>query len=222
MTAAPEQIENATTAQRPVGTTSVANMANVSSIRWALEELSHWTHDERLAYVVRLVRELDRRWGWAGEEELHRLTYLLQHLMGTPSEYAFALGCGGAYAVGLDEDLSELEAVGWLEALLDQPGRGLRYRATPVAERLLKACGAASAAYEGQLKTITTFLRAASRRRLELLTTAHFLGAASGRNLDEVLVQLRLLKPHYGDEALAAGLADLEAVERQLSALAGR
>ena len=214
MTAAPQQTEQTAQSERAAFTTS---------IRWSLAELARWTVEERLAYVVRLVRELQRRQGRAGEPELHQLAYVLQHMAGVPTGYAFALGSAGAHAPALDGDLSELEAVGWLEAGLDRPGAGMRARPTPAAERLLKAHGAASVQYTRQIATAAQLLRNAPPPRLELLPTAHFLWEA-GPALERaaLLAQMQALKPHYDAVTLAAAFEDWDHVRRQLAAPEGQ
>lgn len=153
--------------------------------------------------------------GWLGRTHLQKAVYFAQELMGLDLGYEFTIYQYGPYASSLDSDVHELQIMRALS--LQMVGGYPDYQRGPNIGPLLEYAKTGPVAGKGDtLKKLAEIVSPRKARDLELLTTILFLGRQQYRGR-ELISAVQRLKPHFSQEQVEHGVAELTEVSHRLA-----
>lgn len=169
---------------------------------------------ERLAVIVALAEEVDRT-GF-GRTALMKCAYFLQTLKGVPLGYRFTLYTFGPYDSDVLQDLDYAQRLGALSVdLVAYPtGYGYSIRVGPDAEALLDRAKDFLDGCRPKIRDIVTAFGNKNAADLELDSAIVFVSKSpeiqrSEKKLDEIVDQVRAIKPRFSDEKIRHAAQEL-------------
>jgi hypothetical protein len=167
-----------------------------------------------LAVVAEVVRLGEKQLERVGHTLVQKLVYLLQEAMGVRLVYQFGMHMHGPYSSDLWGDLTQLRDYEAIRINADPSGYGYRIETGPRLSSVLDRQGPTLTEIRPQIEHLLGLLGGAPVRRLEVLATAHFVGASLKRfgkatDAHTVAERVKALKPHLTIEEVESGYAQL-------------
>ena len=163
----------------------------------------------RTAVLLKLANDLWAQKSWCGETHLQKVTFLLQEMMGVPTEFDFVLYKHGPFSFALRDELSALRGYGLLEIHQQPYPYSPSLVVTSAGEKLCRRYPITLRRYGESISFVAKRLGDKGVGELERLATAFYVTSELGRKVasEKRASRLHDLKPH---------------VETLLSKLAGR
>ena len=151
----------------------------------------------RRAVVAELIKRMREAGSWSGETHVQKNLYLLDTLLGVPTDYGFTLYRYGPYSFELHDDIVGMTATGFLEfesQIPYGPSLGVTSRAANVLRRFPRTIKE----YEDELCFVANKLSNDDVISLERLATALYVTKESGGfgDVESRARELHRLKPH--------------------------
>lgn len=169
---------------------------------------------ERLAAVVALAEEADR--SGFGRTALMKCAYFLQTLKGVPLGYRFSLYTYGPYDSDVLQDLEYAERLGALSVGLVAYATGYGYsiRTGPNADAVLGRAKTFLDKYRPRISEIAHEFGKKSAVDLELDSAIVYVSKSaqiqrSNKKLDEIVEQVRAIKPRFSDDQVRQAAQEL-------------
>jgi uncharacterized protein YwgA len=162
------------------------------------------THSERLAaiaYVVSAKKDV-------GKTKLQKLLYFGQEAAQVPLGYEFRLHHFGPYSFDLDDDLVRMKLAGIVSVEPDGEGYGFHVRPARISEGSSHV-PAPSQRARAQLDRVIEAFGGMAAQELELRATIHFAFTVRGGSDEEVIAQVKRLKPKFAETVIRAALTEL-------------
>jgi len=166
---------------------------------------------DRLAVLIYVVHEGEKRLSSVGHTLIQKFFYLLHEAKNFPLGYKFRLYYYGPYCAELWGDLNTLAELGYLNIQAKSNGFGYEINVTVDGKELINSHHDFLANARDKIEDLLTILEGEPVRRLEDLATAFYVfndwkkkGIQSGDG--EVIASLQNLKPHLKEEEIKAAL----------------
>ena len=176
---------------------------------------------ERAAILCDLVNRLRDAGSWAGETHIQKAVFLLQDLLGVPTDYQFILYKHGPYSFDLSDDLTAFRADRLLEWQIQPPPYGPRYAVTELGGRVRAQCSATLTAHERALGSGASAIGSKTVGAVERLATALYVTKREGGKHDGSVrgraEYLHRLKPHVSVEDAVAAIEEIGTLSQKLS-----
>lgn len=154
---------------------------------------------KRAAIVSTLTDRLLEEGSWTGETHLQKGVYLLQEMLGVPTNVEYILFKHGPFSFQLREELGELRAEHVLALVPQRPPYGPQFQTDEEAEQLRERFPNAIRKYRPQIDWLAREMGNSGVVDLEKLATAFWVTRELG---DDASVEARArrlhdLKPHF-------------------------
>lgn len=168
----------------------------------------------RAAILTRLAAELRQSGSWCGETHMQKAVYLLQELLGVPTDFPFILYLHGPFSFDLRDELTSLRADELLVLEPQAPPYGPRLAVTDRAVRLEAAFGKVVDTYSKPIGFIAGTLGQRSVVELEQIATALYVTKnRTGEHDASVAARadcLHRLKPHIPTVTAAKAIEEMD------------
>ena len=174
-------------------------------------EREEMTAKEKFAVLLDLAAALRNHGSWAGETHVQKATYILQTLLGVPTEFQFILYKHGPFSFDLRESLSQMEADRLVELEEQSYPYGPRIAEGKTA-RQLRASTPSAQGFQKEIAFVSQMLGNAGVADLERIATALFVTLDSAIAPEDRIQRLVELKPHVQPAEAEAAFARLEEI----------
>jgi hypothetical protein len=175
---------------------------------------------ERAAIILKLVTELRDAGSWCGETHVQKAAYLMQELMGVPTEYPFILYKHGPFSFDLSDELTSFRADLLLSLRPQQTPYGPRYAVTDLGQTHLQQYARTVARYEAAIRKTAEVIGDQPVGKLERLGTALYVTKRQKEHhdgsVDDRAVYLNKLKPHVPVNLAQKAVEEIDALIAQL------
>jgi hypothetical protein len=169
------------------------------------------TSKEQITVLLDLAVELRGHGSWTGETHIQKATYLLQELLGLPTEFKFVLYKHGPFSFDVKETLDQMEAVRLID-LQEQPyPYGPKIAEGANAQRFRASTHTAQEHLQ-KIKFVSRELGNAGVAELERIATALFVTLDSEVAPEGRAQKLVQLKPHVQLQDSEAAFVRLEEI----------
>ncbi|MGO8753348.1 MAG: hypothetical protein ACLQNE_46015 [Thermoguttaceae bacterium] len=176
----------------------------------------------RAAVVTRFAGELRAAGSWCGETHIQKGVYLLQDLLGVPTDFLFVLYKHGPFSFDLSDELTALRGDQLLALEVQPPPYGPRYARTQRSDRLEEAYGPTVAAFQDDLRYVSRVIGDRTVAQLERLATALYVTRQTNFGHDGSVQSraecIHRLKPHVPVAAAAEAVAEIDQLSAQVQA----
>jgi uncharacterized protein YwgA len=184
-------------------------------IRLAQEASVSPTNPDRGAWVLAATTALNHFGSWTGRVHIHKHLFITKVVERADPPFEFVLYDYGPYSFDLDQAVTELELLGFMEHSYPKPGYGPRYAPT------LQGYEAAASLQENELRAVKDVARQLGTRtsqELELIATCLWMERKKGVSGDEEVVrQVRQAKPKYDESTIRQRLQDAHSLVGSLA-----
>ncbi len=151
-----------------------------------------------------------------GKTKLQKILYFTQEAIGAPLQYRFRMHHYGPFSQDVEDDISFMKAIGYLDVQLDSTGFGYHIRS---ASDHLPAWDDEMLGYKDKMTNVIGKLGVLHVNDLELWATIHFVQQLLNEPTRESVIEnVRRLKPRFTAEQIGAAYDQL--VEADLMAAA--
>ena len=169
---------------------------------------------EQWALVARLIEEMRKNHGWAGETHIQKAMYFLYSIFRVPTSYQFELYKHGPYSFDLHDDLGRMRA----NRILDiEPHRpyGPSFGLGSLGEGSIKRGLNAIGSYDGPIAFVAHSLGTKDVRTLERYATALYVKDERPSSCPEALARRIIeLKPHIQQHDALEAVNSVQEIER--------
>jgi hypothetical protein len=183
------------------------------------------TEADRSAIILELAAQLRAHGSWAGETHVQKAAYVMQELLGVPSEFRFVLYKHGPFSFELRDFLNRMETWGYIR-FEEQPypyGPKIIEGDLPA---MLRSESDAPKLYGKGIEFVARQLGMCNVSELERISTALFIERDSSVSAEERAERLNTLKPHVSLKEASRAFERLEEIRRAATdggfSLAGR
>jgi len=173
----------------------------------------------RAALLTRLAGELRSAGSWCGETHIQKAVYLLQALLGIPTEFPFVLYKHGPYSFDLAEELTGLRGDQLLTLEVETPPYGPRYARTALSDRLEEQCKQTVARFHDDLRYVAHVIGGRTVAQLERLATALYVTKQTNLGHDGTVPSraecIHRLKPHVSVVAATEAVEEIDRLSSQ-------
>ena len=175
----------------------------------------------RAAILTRLAGELRSAGSWCGETHIQKGVYLLQDLLGVPTDFLFVLYKHGPFSFDLSDELTALRGDQLLALEVQAPPYGPRYARTQRSDRLEEACQPTVVTFQDDLRYVSQVIGDRTVAQLERLATALYVTKRQSEQHDGSVESrakhLNKLKPHVSVEAATEAVEEIDAMIARLA-----
>lgn len=151
----------------------------------------------RATLVSALADRMLANGSWCGETHLQKAVFLLQDMVGVPTDFEFTLYKHGPYSFDLHDELAELRADEVLQLVPQHPPYGPRFVSGDAARQLRERFPKTLARYDSQIRFIAQELDAKGVVELERVATAWWVTRElNSTDVLERSKEITKLKPH--------------------------
>ena len=172
----------------------------------------------RAAILTRLASELRAAGSWCGETHIQKAVYLLQALLGVPTDFRFVLYKHGPYSFDLADELTGLRGDQLLALEVEAP-YGPALCADPASERLEVERKQMIARFADHLRYVAQVMGDRTVAQLERLGTALYVTKQTNLGHDGSLPSraecIHRLKPHVSVDAAAQAVEEIDRLSAQ-------
>ncbi|MFO8058378.1 MAG: hypothetical protein R6V10_13895 [bacterium] len=157
---------------------------------------------KKIALLTTLMQKLREQGSWCGETHVQKAGYILQELLGVPTDLEYILYKHGPFSFDLRDELTAMRAD---ELVRIEPvsSYGVRLRPTELSESLQTRFPKTMAEYEDKIDFVAENVGDKGVKELERLATALYISLKNGSALkaENRAHKLNELKPHISIEA---------------------
>lgn len=164
---------------------------------------------EKSAVLLNLAAELRRQGSWTGETHIQKAMYLLQEILGLPTDFEFVLYKHGPFSFDLRELLNQMEAERAIELEEQEYPYGPKIKEGVLGPRIL-ATVKGSNQFQGQISFIAKELGNARVADLERIATALYVTLDSRVPPTNRVPKVTELKPHIKPAEAEAAFARIQ------------
>lgn len=166
----------------------------------------------RAALIAELTDRLHAHDSWAGETHLQKGVFLLQELLGVPTEVEYELFKHGPFSFQLREELGEMRSEDILTLVPQRPPYGPRFYTDEGTAQLRERFPKTLKKYEPQLEWVAEWMDSRGVVELERLATAFWVTRelGEGESVERRAQRLRELKPHFTMDACIGAIRDID------------
>ncbi len=164
---------------------------------------------ERYALIAELVRRFESNSVTLRKTALQKMIFLLERSFGVDCDYNYTLYTYGPFCADVARDLEIVESFGGVTVEYDPNCRGYDLRPGPATDELRARAQNFLAQISNQLDQLIGDYGRASAKDLELRSTITYL-AKPDRTDEELIQQVRQVKPHFPEQLIAAALHELQ------------
>lgn len=166
----------------------------------------------RAALVADLTDRLHAHESWAGETHLQKAVFLLQEMLGVPTEVEYELFKHGPFSFQLREELGEMRSEDILTLISQSPPYGPRFYTDDGTVQLREKFPKTLKKYEPQLEWVAEWMDSRGVVDLERLATAFWVTRELGEaeSVDGRAQRLHQLKPHFSMDACIDAVREID------------
>ncbi len=166
------------------------------------------TNVKRKAIMVSLIRKMKEKGSWTGETHIQKCTYFLEEFLRVPLNFNFILYKHGPFSFDLRDELTALRADNFIEMEPRRPF-GASFMPGKVAEVLETKYSNDIDKHKEQINFIVEKLANKSVKELERVATALYVKKNEDVSKDDMVGQIRELKPHISKELAKQAVEEL-------------
>lgn len=170
----------------------------------------HEVQLDRYALIAEVIRRFEKAHYRLGKTALQKIVFLLQRSCGVDVGYSYTLYTYGPFCADLARDLDVVEAFGAAQVSYDLSFGGYQIHPGPANEEVRNYAAVFLQSISGNLDKLVADFGGLSAKELELRSTLVYLMKPS-LSREELVQQVRDVKPHFSPDLIATALQEIEA-----------
>ncbi len=178
----------------------------------------------RNAIIVGLVEKLREHGSWCGETHVQKAAYFMQEMLQVETGFDFMLYKHGPFSFDLRDELSEMQADGYIAMRPQAPPYGPSLVLEAGAERLKRRFSKTLRLHAEKIEFVSTRFNTKEVAELERLATALYATVAALRkaSLQQRTERITKLKPHISRELAEEAVKTIDGWEEGAESILGR
>lgn len=170
------------------------------------------TNEEQSALVIALIDKLRKEGSWCGETHVQKTCYVMQELLGVPSDFDFILYKHGPFSFGLQDEIGQLRVDELLTVVPTDFPYGSSLKATEDGGALIEEHKKLLSEHMNEIDFVARKLGSKRVNELERVATALFVTKELGTN--EVRARAERIRHHKPHISIEKAIEAVEEIDR--------